>query len=203
MLAVLSSPCPRSRLVSGAGIRCPMGACPSDRCPVSGVRCGRLSVQVSSVRPPVSGVRGFRRPLCPTGMTSWSVVVGQAAARLGWPGVGVVARRVQDGASSARGRSLALEAGAGHAGPAEGRLGRGRRRGRWAVARSTAWPTGRGWMRARVARRSVAGDDHAAWSSVRPGAGSPGRYEPSQLDYDPSVRPQPAVSAAGSKLATP
>jgi hypothetical protein len=59
--------------VSGASVRCPAGPVQ-----VIGVRCGRLSVQVSSVR--------LWRLLCPTGMRSWGVAVGPAAARLGWPG---------------------------------------------------------------------------------------------------------------------
>jgi hypothetical protein len=100
--------------VSGASVRCSTGPVQ-----VTGVRCGRLSVQVSTVRPPASGVRALRRPLCPTGKRSraWR---GPAAAWLGWSGAGVVARRVHDGASSARGSSLALEAGAGRAGPGGG-----------------------------------------------------------------------------------
>jgi hypothetical protein len=59
-----------------SGVQCPVRAdsvhaCPSTR-PLSGVRCRRLSVQVSGVRCPAwaSGVRGFPRPLCPTGV--WS-----------------------------------------------------------------------------------------------------------------------------------
>ena len=86
---------------SSASVRCPVSgvrcerpvstlACPRDRCPVSGagVRCGRLSVQVSAVRRPVwaSGVCALPRPLCPAEVRSWSAAVGQAAVWLGWPG---------------------------------------------------------------------------------------------------------------------
>ena len=126
MPAVVSSPCPRS--CPASGVQCPVRASGVRRGPVqvTGVRCGRLSVQVSSVRRPVSVRRGVRR-----GVRLRGVAVGPAAVRLGMAGVGVVARHVHDGASSARGWSLALEAGAGRAGPAKGRLGLGRRRGRW------------------------------------------------------------------------
>jgi hypothetical protein len=63
-------------------------------------------------------------------------------------GVGVVARRVQDGASSARGWTLRLRL-------AQAVLGQRRVGfdlivvvgGGWALAASTAWPTGGGWMR--------------------------------------------------------
>jgi hypothetical protein len=123
MPAVLSSPCPRSR--PAFGVRCPTSACPSDRCPVRTSEC-----PVSGVRPLASRVRAFRCPLCPTAMRSWGVAVGQAAARLGWPGRRgrppcprrrVVCPRLEPGS----------KAGAGRAGPAEGRLGVGGRRGRW------------------------------------------------------------------------
>jgi hypothetical protein len=126
--------------VSGASVRCP-------RAPVhaTGVRCGRLSVQVSSVR----------RPCVPASAVSDGNEVagcGGGAGRrtAGMAGVGAVTRHVHDGTSSARGWSLALEAGAGRAGPAEGRLGLGRRRGRWlAVGQADrVADRERGWMRA-------------------------------------------------------
>jgi hypothetical protein len=47
-------------------------------------------------------VSGLRCPLCPTGMRSWGVAVGPAAARLGWPGsawspaVSTTARRLPE-----------------------------------------------------------------------------------------------------------
>jgi hypothetical protein len=85
--------------VSGVSVQCP-------RVPVhaTGVRCGRLSVQVSGVRRPVwaSGVRAFPRPLCPTEARSWSAAVGQAAARLGWPGSAWSPAASRSGSSSAR-----------------------------------------------------------------------------------------------------
>jgi hypothetical protein len=56
--------------VSGASVRCPTGACP-----VTGVRCGRLSVQVSQC--PASGVCALRRPRCPTAMRLRGVAVGR------------------------------------------------------------------------------------------------------------------------------
>jgi hypothetical protein len=84
--------------------------------------CAVVTVSASErpgVQCPVSGVRHpcVRRPRCPTAMRLRGVAVGPAAVRLGMAGVGVVARHVHDGASSAPGWSLALEAGAGRAGP--------------------------------------------------------------------------------------
>jgi hypothetical protein len=75
-----------------SGVRCPVRATSVHAClstgPLSSVRCGRLSVQVSAVRRPVwaSGVCALPRPLCPADVRSWSAAVGQAAVRLGWPG---------------------------------------------------------------------------------------------------------------------
>src|SRR5215218_11575 len=98
-------------------------------------------------------------------------------------GVGVVARHVHDGASSARGWSLALEAGAGRAGPAEGRLGLGRR-GRW-LALGPA-----DWERLGCARGSPIGRQLAVTTlrghRVRPGPG-PG----------PRPGPRPGPGSAG------
>jgi hypothetical protein len=127
MPAVLSSPCPRS--CPASGVQCPVqasvstGACPRDRCPVR-----RLSVQESSVRPPASvrcGVRGVRRHE----VAGCGGGAGRRTA--GLAGVGVVARHVHDGASSAEVGAWRSKLATGRAGPAEGRLGRGRRRGRW------------------------------------------------------------------------
>jgi hypothetical protein len=59
--------------VSGASVRWPAGPVQ-----VTGVRCGRLSVQVSSVRPSASVVSDRNEVA--------GVAVGPAAARLGWPG---------------------------------------------------------------------------------------------------------------------
>jgi len=96
MPAVPSSPCPRPRPASG--VQCPVPATSVHAClstrPVSSVRCGRLSVQVSAGRSPVFGVRspmGVRCPCVPASAVSGRSEVrerggGQAAARLGWPG---------------------------------------------------------------------------------------------------------------------
>jgi hypothetical protein len=152
--------------VSGASVRCPTGACPGVRCPVRaserpGVQC------------PASGVCALRRPRCPTGMRLRGVVVEPTAVRLGdGPGVGVVARRLHDGASSAQGWSLALEAGAGRAGPAEGPPGLGRRRGRWLVL----GPADRerlGWTPGSPIGRHLAATT-VRGHCVRPGPGSGG-----------------------------
>jgi hypothetical protein len=109
--------------VSGASVRCPTGACPGDRCLVRASARPGVQCPASGIR--ASGVRCVRRDeVAGCGGGAGSRTAGMA-------GGGVVARHVHDGASSARGWSLALEAGAGRAGPAEGRLGLGRRRGRW------------------------------------------------------------------------
>jgi hypothetical protein len=59
MPAAPSSPCPRPRPASGVRVRCPVRATSVHAClstgPVSSVRCGRLSIQVSAVRCPGSG----------------------------------------------------------------------------------------------------------------------------------------------------
>ena len=86
-----------------SGVRCPVSpwGLSSDRCPVRaserpGVQC------------PASGVR----------VSDGNEVVGRGGGAnsrtAGMAGVGVVARRVHDGVSSARGWSLALEAGTGY-----------------------------------------------------------------------------------------
>jgi hypothetical protein len=136
------------------------GAGPRDRCPVRaserpGVHC------------PASGVRALRRPLCPTGMRSRGVAMGQEPH--GWDGRG---RRGRPPCPRRRVVCpLALEAGAGRAGPAEGRLGPGRR-GRWlAVGQvdrerlgcARASPVGSSWRRPRcVVNMGPRGK--AAWS---------------------------------------
>jgi len=89
------------------------GACPRDRCPVR-----RLSVQESSVRPPASvrcGVRGVRRHE----VAGCGGGAGRRTA--GMAGVGVVARHVHDGASSAEVGAWRSKLATGRAGPAEGR----------------------------------------------------------------------------------
>jgi hypothetical protein len=132
------------RPVSGASDQCPrvpVQACLSRR-PVSSVRCGRLSVQVSAVRCPVSGVRAFPRPLCPAEVRSCSAAVGQAAARLGWPGSAWSPAASTTGSWSARVGAWRSKLAQAVLGQQRCRFGLGRRRGGgWAVARSTAWPT--------------------------------------------------------------
>jgi hypothetical protein len=99
--AVLSSPCPRSCPASGVRCERPVsrGACPSDRCPVRaserpGVQC------------PASDVRPFRV----SAVSDGNEVAGRGdeagSCTAGMPGVGVVARHIHDGGSSARGWSL-------------------------------------------------------------------------------------------------
>ena len=196
MPAVLSSPCPRP--CPASGVQCPVrpSGLPPVRVHVTGVRCGRLSVQMSGVWSPawVSGVRGFPRPLCPAGRL-WRVAVGRRPH--GWDG-----RRRRGRLPCPRpvrrlpGRNLAVEAGAGLLGQRRGRFGVSRRRRRWLgqVARSTAWATRIGWMGAGIARWWRAGVRSEAATTlrghrVRPRAESPGRCEPPGLDCDLRVRP--------------
>jgi hypothetical protein len=140
--------------VSGASVRCPAGPVQ-----VTGVRCGRLSVQVSSVRPPASVVSDGNEVVGRGG--------GAGSRTAGMAGVGVIARRVHDGASSARGWSLALEAGTGRAEPAAGRLRLGRRCGRW-LGSGPGRPGGRPGEAGctRGSPVEVVGGDHAAWFIV-------------------------------------
>src|SRR5215212_5531334 len=64
-----------------SSVRCPVRATSVHAClstgPLSSVRCGRLSVQVSAVRRPLSasGVCALPRPLCPAEVRSWSAAV--------------------------------------------------------------------------------------------------------------------------------
>jgi hypothetical protein len=90
----------------------------SGRCSVSGVsvQCSRVPVHATGVQCPVraserpgvrrpvwaSGVRAFPCPLCPTGVRSWSAAVGQAAARLEWPGLAWSPAVSRSGSSAAR-----------------------------------------------------------------------------------------------------
>ena len=143
-----------------SSVRCPVRATSVHAClstgPVSSVRCGRLSIQVSAVRcgRPVwtSGVCALPRPLCPAEVRSWSATVGQP---YGWDGRGRrgrplrpgPARRLPESAPRARswrrrcwasrgvGVDLAVVVGGG-----------------WAVASSTAWPTRIGRVHARIVR---------------------------------------------------
>jgi hypothetical protein len=145
--AVPSLPCRCPRPASG--VQCP-------RVPVhaTGVQCPVRASERPGVRCPASGVRAFRRPLCPAEVRSWSAAVGQAAARLGWPGSAWSPAASTTGSWSARvgawrsklaqaavrqwgvGLDLAVVVG-----------------GDWAVARSTTWPTRIGRGRLRIVRR--------------------------------------------------
>jgi hypothetical protein len=136
--------------VSGASVRCSTGPVQ-----VTGVRCGRLSVRVSTVRPPASGVR------CPCVAAS-AVSNGNGVVGVAWAG-----SRMAGMARGRRGRPPCprrrvacprLEPGP-----------RSWRRPCWASGRSTwtwsswevvgsgatstGWPTKIGWMRASIARR--------------------------------------------------
>jgi hypothetical protein len=134
MPAVLSSPCPRSCLASG--VQRPVRASGvHGACQVTGVRCRAsegpgVHCPASSVRRPVSVRCGVR---CAQRERGRGRGVGRQPH--GWDGPeSAWSPAVSTGrASSARGWSLTLEAGAGRAGPAEGRLGLGlgRRRGKW------------------------------------------------------------------------
>jgi hypothetical protein len=168
MPAVLSSPCPHS--CPASGVQCPVraSAVPGVPVHVTGVRCGRPSVQVSSVRPPASvrcGVRGVSDGNEVTGAWRW----GRPPHGLGMAGVGVVARHGRNGASSARGWSLASKL-------AQAVLGQRRVTwSSWEVVSSRPSPSGRGWMRARFAHRGLQlVVTTLRGHYVRPGPGSAG-----------------------------
>ena len=112
-----------------SGVRCPVRATSVHAClstgPMSSVRCGRLSVQVSAVRRPVSASGVGVRCLCvaASAVSGRSEVLerggGAGSRTAGMAGVGVVARCVHARLVVCLSRSLVLEAGAGGAGPAE------------------------------------------------------------------------------------
>jgi hypothetical protein len=194
-------------------------ACPRGRCPVRAserpdVRCPVSSVGVWCTAW-VSGVRGFPRPLCPAGR--WWRGGGGRRRPHGWDGrrrCGRLrcprpVRRLPWSEPGGRGWRRS-------AGSAEGRLGLGRRRGRWfgcgEVDRvgDQDWLDGRGDRPLVASRGAQRGGDYAAWSSCEAWAGSPGRrvagslrafWAGLRLARAAVVRPQPAVSAACSTLA--
>jgi hypothetical protein len=163
MPAVPSSPCPRPRPVSG--VQCPVSGA-SDRCPrlpvpATGVQCPvpseRPGVRCpgSGVRRPVwaSGVCALPRPLCPAEVRSGSAAVGQAALWLGWPGSAWSAAASMPGSWSACVGALCSKLAQAVVGQRRFRFGPGRRRGRWlGSGSSTAWPTRRGRVHARIVR---------------------------------------------------
>ena len=176
--------------VSGAGVQ--HHACLSTR-PLSGVRCGRLSVQMSGVQRgcPVS-VGSRVHCVRPGGCRG--VAAGQAAAWLGWPAsawspalstasssaarVGTWRSRLAQvcWASGGVGLDLAVVVGGG-----------------WAVARSTAWATRIGWMDAGIARWWRAGVRSEAATTLR---GHRVRLRPSHL-VAASLRGWTATCACG------
>jgi hypothetical protein len=130
-----------------SGVRCPVRATSVHAClstgPVSSVRCGRLSVQVSAVRRPVwaSGVCSLPRPLCPAEVRSWSAAwAGRRTA--GMAGVGVVARCVHARLVVCLSRRLVSKLAQAVLGQPRRRFGPGRRRGRW-LGQWPARPRGR------------------------------------------------------------
>jgi hypothetical protein len=200
--AVLSSPCPH---------RCPVRASSVPRVAVqlSGVRCGCLSVQVSSVRPPASGV-AVRCPCLQAsavadrnGRGAWQwgrQSCGWDGRGSAWsPGVSATAR-LPEVDRGARGWPRPCWASGGSA-------RRGRRRGRWLGSGRFDRVVDRERL---DARGSPVGRQPAATTlggqCVRPGAESPGLGEPARLHCDVSLRPRRgrnmAASVAGSRLAT-
>jgi hypothetical protein len=130
-----------------SGVRCPVRATSVHAClstgPVSSVRCGRLSVQVSAVRRPVwaSGVCSLPRPLCPAEVRSWSAAwAGRRTA--GMAGVGVVAHCVHARLVVCLSRRLVSKLAQAVLGQPRRRFGPGRRRGRW-LGQWPARPRGR------------------------------------------------------------
>jgi hypothetical protein len=143
---------------SSASVRCPVSGA-SGRCPglpVHGtaVRCPVRASERPGVRRPASGV-GVRclcvaRPLCPADVRSWSAAVGQAAV---WPVSAWSPAASMPGSSSACVGASCSKLAQVVLGQPRRRCGPGRRRGGgWAVASSTAWPTRRGRVQARIVR---------------------------------------------------
>jgi len=107
--------------------QCPVRPVSTLACPATGVRCPVRASERSGVRWPASrvrcpvwasGIRAFLRPLCRAAARSGSAAMaGRRTVEM--VGVGVVARCVHDRLVVCPSRSLALEAGAGRAGPAE------------------------------------------------------------------------------------
>jgi hypothetical protein len=161
--------------VSSASVRRPVSGA-SDQCPrvpvqATGVQCPVRASERPGVRCPVSGVRAFPRPLCPAEVRSCSAAVGQAAARLGWPGSAWSPAASTTGSWSAR-------VGAWRSKLARAVLGQQRCRldlavvvgGGWAVAKAIAWPT----VHTR-ARGSFVGKEPGAQRGSPPTAGCAAR----------------------------
>ena len=152
------------RPVSGASDQCP-------RVPIqtTGVQCPVRASERPGVRCPVSGVRAFPRPLCPAEVRSCSAAVGQAAARLGWPGSAWSPAASTTGSWSARVGAWRSKL----ARPcwASGGIGLDLAvvvEGGWAVARPTAWPTRIGGMRgggSPVGRGNVCSEVRLLWQA--------------------------------------
>ena len=181
MPAVLSSPCPRS--CPASGVQCPVRASGVPGVPVhvTGVRCGRPSVQVSSVRPrrPCVAASAVSDGNEVTGAWRWA---GRRTA--GMAGVGVVTRHVRNGASSARGWSLASKL-------AQAVLGQRRVTwSSWEVVSSR--PSRPGELDACEVRPSgtAAGGDHATWSLCEAWAWVGWSRSASGLHCGLSLRPQ-------------
>jgi hypothetical protein len=97
----------------------------------TGVQCPVRASERPGVRCPVSGVRAFPRPLCPAEVRSCSAAVGQAAARLGWPGSAWSPAASTTGSWSARVGAWRSKLARAVLGQQRCRFGLGRRRGRW------------------------------------------------------------------------
>jgi hypothetical protein len=184
MPAAPSSACPRPRPASG--VRCPVRATSVHAClstgPMSSVRCGRLSVQVSAVRRPVSASGVGVRCLCvaASAVSGRSEVLERGVGRqpYGWmAGVGVVARCVHARLVVCLSRASCSKLAQAVLGQPRRRCGPGRRRGRWLGsgqldcvadqerpgAREDHSLVGAGAQRARLLRQA---DRHAAGESL-------------------------------------
>jgi hypothetical protein len=146
-------------------------ACPRVPVQATGVQCPVRASERPGVRCPVSGVRAFPRPLCPAEVRSCSAAVGQAAARLGWPGSAWSPAASTTGSWSARVRACRSKLARAVLGQQRCRFGLGRRRGRWlGSGKAIAWPT----VHTR-ARGSFVGKEPGAQRGSPPAAGCAAR----------------------------
>jgi hypothetical protein len=141
-----------------SSVRCPVRASSVHAClstrPLSSVRFGHLSVQVSGVQCPGSGVRCPRAPASAVSDREAVERGGEAGSRIaGMAGISVVTTSVYDRLLDYRIGTWRSRLAHAVLGQRRRRLGLGRRPGSWLTeAGSTSWRPRRSRMRARIAR---------------------------------------------------